>query len=167
MMNKIGLGLLLVMMVLSSCKGASPLIETNTMIPTITEEDVEPTKTLEPIKDVRKVITKTPTINEPQVIPTSTIQQSTEHNHAELSSVTGLEIQSWRKKVDWNLIENANIKWFRYNALIWSDIEPIEGERNWSKAEEVEMAIKSASEHGMETILIIRGTPEWAQADDL
>jgi hypothetical protein len=51
----------------------------------------------------------------------------------------------------------------RHNALIWNEIEPSEGMRQWEVAAELENKLINASQSGLMTILIVRGTPEWAQ----
>lgn len=56
-------------------------------------------------------------------------------------------------------------KWVRYNGLLWSEAQPIKGVLpNWNV--ELEADLISASEAGMEVILIVRSTPKWAQLYD-
>jgi hypothetical protein len=61
------------------------------------------------------------------------------------------------------LIQQAGANLVRYNALLWSKVEPNEGERNWQVVSNLEAGLTSASEHGIEVILIVRSTPPWAQ----
>lgn len=63
-------------------------------------------------------------------------------------------------------IRNAGASWVRRNALLWSDIEPTEGARNWAAAAPLEAEMKLANARGLNFILIIRSTPAWAQARD-
>ncbi len=64
-----------------------------------------------------------------------------------------------------NLLNQANFYFIRRNALLWSDVEPSQGQRNWSAASvvDVEADFKHAAKVGKKIILIIRSTPGWAQ----
>jgi hypothetical protein len=53
--------------------------------------------------------------------------------------------------------------WIRRNALVWHRAEPEEGLRNWETLEGLEREMITASQHGQEFILIVRGAPTWAQ----
>jgi len=57
----------------------------------------------------------------------------------------------------------ANISWTRRNAVLWSAVEPDEGERNWSALASLESELQNASSKGMRVILIVRSTPQWAR----
>ena len=52
----------------------------------------------------------------------------------------------------------------RRNALIWSDVEPAPGVRNWAVVAGLEQELQNAAQNNIQTILIVRGTPTWAQA---
>jgi hypothetical protein len=54
--------------------------------------------------------------------------------------------------------------WIRRNALIWHRVEPEEGLQNWETLEGLEREMITASEKGQDVILIVRGTPNWAQS---
>jgi hypothetical protein len=73
---------------------------------------------------------------------------------------SGIEIHSLAG-VD--LVQQAGVYWVRRNALLWSLVEPVEGERNWEKVAPLEKELVSLSDKGLHLILIIRGTPLWAQ----
>lgn len=75
-------------------------------------------------------------------------------------SLMGLEVH---READLDFATQAGAHWLRRNALIWHDIEPEEGVRNWDVVERLEGELKTASENGQEVILIVRGTPIWAQ----
>jgi hypothetical protein len=53
--------------------------------------------------------------------------------------------------------------WVRRNALLWSNVEPQQGKRNWGALAGLEDEMKNASRDGLNLILIVRGTPFWAQ----
>ena len=57
---------------------------------------------------------------------------------------------------------SAVASWTRVNALDWSLVEPTPGERLWNTTR-VEDALRRASELNLKVVLIIRGTPAWAQ----
>jgi hypothetical protein len=57
----------------------------------------------------------------------------------------------------------ANISWTRRNAVLWSSVEPTEGARNWSALAGLESELQDASSKGIQVILIVRSTPEWAR----
>jgi hypothetical protein len=68
-----------------------------------------------------------------------------------------------------NLSANANAifgtgaTWIRRNNLPWKDIEPTQGARNWSAASAVEADMIAAANRGVRLILVVHGTPSWAQ----
>jgi hypothetical protein len=57
----------------------------------------------------------------------------------------------------------AGAYWVRGNSLLWSVVEPAEGTRDWGAVASLERELESISSYGMQTILIVRGTPSWAQ----
>lgn len=66
---------------------------------------------------------------------------------------------------DMDLITQAGAYYIRRNALLWSDIEPTQGTRNWTAGATpgMEVEFKNIDSLGKKTILIIRRTPSWAQ----
>lgn len=59
-------------------------------------------------------------------------------------------------------VGSATASYIRVNALDWALVEPTPGERRW-EATSIEAALKQASEMNLKVVLIIRGTPTWAQ----
>jgi hypothetical protein len=57
----------------------------------------------------------------------------------------------------------ANMTWVRRNAVIWSSIETTEGTYNWSAMAGLEIELQNASSRGIQVILEVRSTPEWAR----
>lgn len=74
----------------------------------------------------------------------------------------GVEAQSMRPSV-LTAFQNAGFQWTRRNALLWSVVEPLEGQRNWVAVASIERDLSTAASQGIKTILIIRDTPLWAQ----
>jgi hypothetical protein len=62
-----------------------------------------------------------------------------------------------------NASETLGSRWIRRNGALWSRIEPVEGERNWNSASDLEAWLSAVSADGFEPILIVRSTPDWAQ----
>jgi len=59
---------------------------------------------------------------------------------------------------------DAGNYWMRYNALLWSDVQP-NNNGQWQWSSELDADLKKANKEGMEVILIVRSTPTWAQRD--
>ncbi len=57
----------------------------------------------------------------------------------------------------------AGVSWTRRNGVVWSAVEPTEGARNWGALSELEGELRGASSKGLQVILIVRSTPEWAR----
>ncbi len=91
-----------------------------------------------------------PTGEIPQVIPA-------------LGQISGIEINPGKAEVELPWVLQAGAAWVRVNALRWSDVEQSEGQRNWSNIKPMEDMLVSASEQGIQTILIVRSTPFWAR----
>ena len=62
-----------------------------------------------------------------------------------------------------NQMAAANMSWVRRNAVVWSSIESTEGTYNWSAMAGLETELQNASSKGIQVILIVRSTPEWAR----
>lgn len=77
-----------------------------------------------------------------------------------LSTVFGIETANLSNSAD--AIANTGATWVRRNGLIWKDVEPTEGARNWSAAADVEADMIQAANRNLKFILIIHGTPNWA-----
>jgi hypothetical protein len=52
----------------------------------------------------------------------------------------------------------------RYNAILWSEVEARQGQRDWSRVAWREAELRALGDRNLSPILIIRGTPAWAQA---
>ncbi len=74
----------------------------------------------------------------------------------------GVEAHSMRPSV-LAAFQTAGIEWTRRNAFFWSVVEPVEGERNWGTVVSLENDLSNSSKQGINTILIVRSTPFWAQ----
>jgi hypothetical protein len=57
----------------------------------------------------------------------------------------------------------ADTTWVRRNGVLWADVEPDEGIRNWETLAGLEQELRDASAKNLQVILIVRKTPVWAQ----
>lgn len=60
-------------------------------------------------------------------------------------------------------IAQVGTTWVRRNAVDWSLVEPVRGERNWEALAALEKELRAIVSSGMQVILIVRNTPGWAQ----
>ncbi len=65
-----------------------------------------------------------------------------------------------------NQMAAANNSWVRLLGVLWSSVEPTQGTYNWSVLAELEVELKDASSKGMQVILLVKSTPEWARKVD-
>jgi hypothetical protein len=63
------------------------------------------------------------------------------------------------------LMATARASWVRRAGIWWPDVEPTKGTYNWSALSGFEQEFLRARDRSMEVILVVRGTPDWAQAD--
>jgi hypothetical protein len=78
-----------------------------------------------------------------------------------LLPIFGVEINSLREL---NLASQAGISWIRLNGIQWNEIETEPGLFDWAQVERLEAILKGAEPSEYKIILIVRGTPTWAQA---
>jgi hypothetical protein len=62
-----------------------------------------------------------------------------------------------------DLVAQAGAYWIRRNSLMWSAVEPTEGERNWGALANLEQELQEASKRGLQVVLVVSSTPKWAQ----
>lgn len=112
--------------------------------------------------EVEQVPTSEPT-------PTDALAQETEEPQPVVAGaglgVNGIEMHLIAASGGLDLVEQSGAAWVRRNALFWSLVETEPGERNWGKVASLEEELKNAASAGLETILIIRHTPLWAQKE--
>jgi len=89
---------------------------------------------------------------------------------SEGESSFGVDIQNatTASKVDGDINEPNN-HWVHKNGLLWSEIEKAPGIYSWEDnrhVEQLDAYLKTIHEAGMEVILTIRSTPDWARSHD-
>ena len=124
---------------------------------------------------VTKEVTSSPTVKLPSAtvvasptpLPTKTLQPTLSKQPTMITSpiptiypLHGIEIHRLANIIP---VKQAGAYLMRRNALLWSKIEPNEGDRNWQAQSALEIELKTASEQGLQVILIVRSTPLWAQ----
>jgi len=60
-------------------------------------------------------------------------------------------------------IADAGTSFTRLNGILWANVEPVEGARNWSALAGKDNQLKKAAEKGLRVVLVVRHTPSWAQ----
>jgi hypothetical protein len=59
---------------------------------------------------------------------------------------------------------NSGTFWVRRNALMWSYVEYVEGQYDWTAVSSFEQELINLNDQGFQVILVVRSTPAWAQA---
>jgi hypothetical protein len=78
-------------------------------------------------------------------------------------TIFGAEMEMLTPAYGLDQIVAAKAAWTRRNAVPWSIVEPAEGVRDWSVLSGLESELQNASSKGLQVILIVRSTPEWAR----
>lgn len=121
----------------SSVRSAPPPTSTPTALPSPTSRR-QPSPTPEPFAP------------EPTSPPSSTV-------------LLGIGVTKLDERGGLGQIVAAGAHWARRDSLMWSEFETERGLRDWARLEELEQELISASKQGLEVILIVHGTPGWAQ----
>jgi len=80
-----------------------------------------------------------------------------------LQTIFGAEMSNIAPAGGLAQVTDARMNWVRKNGLVWSNVEPTEGDRNWTALANLEQEMKNASANGLKMILIVRSAPTWAQ----
>ncbi len=78
-------------------------------------------------------------------------------------SVFGVEINRGQVAATISQAADAGAYWVRYNGILWHEVEAVQGTFNWDALDGVASEIKMIRANGMEPMVVIRGTPTWAQ----
>jgi len=85
------------------------------------------------------------------------------HNYPPPPPVFGVEMQQISTSHGVNQAVDADVYWVRRNGITWHEVEATQGVRNWNVLSGFEDELELASQNGMTPIVIVRGTPVWAQ----
>jgi hypothetical protein len=80
-----------------------------------------------------------------------------------LQTVFGAEMAQLTEAGGLEQMVEAGVTWTRRNGVVWSAVEPTEGARNWGALAGLESELREASSKGLQVILVVRSTPEWAR----
>ncbi len=78
-------------------------------------------------------------------------------------TVFGVEMRRLNNANGLDKAAAAQATWTRRNALLWMDVEAAEGSYNWTAVSGLEQELINADNQGIQVILVVRGTPAWAQ----
>ena len=78
-------------------------------------------------------------------------------------SIFGIELHAISEQGGLGLLTGAGGEWVRRNALLWSEVESLPGERSWQNLAGLEAELQAAAAQDLQTILIVRGTPHFAR----
>ncbi len=129
-----------------------PQVEMETQTPTASAEIKPATEEPEQIKEL-------PTSTEDSVPEL----QPTPVSVDKLDPLAGIEMHQISNSGGLSLVIESGAVWVRRNALYWSQVEPSPGERRWNALANLEVELQNAATAGLQTILIVRSTPRWAQ----
>jgi len=81
-------------------------------------------------------------------------------------TVVGVEIAGSLGDGEVRFLGDIGAAWTRIAAVWWADVEPMEGQRNWDALRWQEVMLEQSNAQGVQAVLVIRGTPVWAQQYD-
>jgi len=121
-----------------------------------------------------KSVTKelTPAVTQPQQTPASPATPDSESTLTDTQPpaltnlplpMLGAEIKRLGSEPIVKLFAEAGARLVRHNSLVWSDVEPVEGERHWEAVAKLEEGLINVSKQGLDILLVVRSTPPWAQ----
>jgi hypothetical protein len=148
---------LLIAGIVSGCTAPTP--STPAVGPTLPEAAVTQAENQPGTTAVTQPVTVTA---QSPVVPTA--PATLENIYKPSSPVWGIELSALTKDAGLDLVKQAGAYWVRRNALLWSEIEPKEGERKWEAIAGLEGELQAAAAQGQQVILVVRSTPEWAQS---
>ena len=80
-----------------------------------------------------------------------------------LQTVFGVGMDHYNTGWGSNQMVAAHISWVRLVGVLWSSVEPTQGAYNWSVLADLEGELQEASSQGVQVILLVHSTPEWAR----
>jgi hypothetical protein len=102
---------------------------------------------------------------EDQNISITTIEEPEEREFISDGNVFGYEYGEILEEHGLELMEEVGAGWVRRAGIWWPEVEPVKGSYDWETLEGFEKEFIQAYRSGLNVILIVRGAPDWAQAD--
>lgn len=78
-------------------------------------------------------------------------------------TIYGVEMTAVSEPGGLKLLEAAQSTWIHVAGIWWPQIEPTEGNYNWSQMAFHEQNFRNAQNSNMKVVVVVRGTPDWAQ----
>ena len=75
----------------------------------------------------------------------------------------GVEVRPTSDLPGMQKVSGAGASFTRLNGIFWANVEPVEGQRNWSAVAGQEVQLKFAAANDLKAVLVVRHTPAWAQ----
>jgi hypothetical protein len=82
---------------------------------------------------------------------------------AQPETVFGVGIDHMNVEGGLNQMSAANITWTRPVGVLWSAVESTQGRYDWGVLSDLERELQNASANGIQVILLVHSTPEWAR----
>lgn len=79
------------------------------------------------------------------------------------ASIAGVTITGGKIEAALDQAAGANMNWVRYGDIIWSDLEPTPGARDWGRLAGVEAELRALVRRGLTPVVVVRSAPAWAQ----
>lgn len=81
------------------------------------------------------------------------------------ANIFGSETGSFHDQRAISQLAGSGATWIRKTAVWWPDVQPTEGRIDWQALSGLEAELRAANAAGLKVILVVRGTPAWAQKD--
>jgi len=152
------------LIILSGCSGGGQAPNQNLAVPTI---NPLPGNTPPPGLLETEASTATPLFDEITSVTPATASPAASGSlpavpQKPMFPVPGIELDIVNART-LELTRQAVAHWIRRNALNWSAVEPVEGQRDWGAVADFETELQATAQQGLEQIIIVRGAPEWAR----
>ena len=152
---------LLSVLLLVSC-GSNPTHQAVGSDPVLRENATrEPENTATLVDNVLPSATSTAT----QIPPTQT--PTLEPSPTQIPLITmpliGSEPHHPESESTLTLLTEVGAQIIRFNGVVWYNVEPQEGQYDWGSLQKLDIAMRELAARDIEVILIVRGTPDWAQ----
>lgn len=98
-----------------------------------------------------------------EITPSNTIFLPVVARNFPLKTVFGVGMDRMLPSTGLDQVEQAQASWIRRSPVLWSEVEPVEGAPNWTVLAGLEAELIDAANRGIEVVLVIHSTPDWAQ----
>ncbi len=85
------------------------------------------------------------------------------NNYPAPPTVFGAEVHAIDQSQGVDVMMQGGASWVRFNAIVWSQVEPQKGTYDWSSLDTLKTQLQAYQGKPVNVILVIRGTPTWAR----